>query len=107
MNYYAILKKHYDGKIWGIAEDYSTLDWGYENETPKPTEEEMISHWNNMEYDYLKDLMRKERNQLLKDCDHCALPDFPNRENYILYRQELRDFPENWNIDKPLPQTPT
>ena len=52
MNYYAILKKHYDGKIWGIAEDYSTLDWGYENETPKPTEEEMISHWNNMEYDY-------------------------------------------------------
>ena len=26
MNYYAVLKKHYDGKIWGIAEDYSTLD---------------------------------------------------------------------------------
>ena len=34
MNYYAVLKKHYDGKIWGIAEDYSTLDWG--DETPKP-----------------------------------------------------------------------
>ena len=67
----------------------------------------MISHWNNMEYDYLKNLMRQERNQLLKECDYCALPDFPNRENYILYRQELRDFPENWNIDKPLPQTPT
>jgi hypothetical protein len=30
MNYYAILKKHYDGKIWGIAEDYTTLDWGDE-----------------------------------------------------------------------------
>ena len=107
MNYYAILKKYYDGKIWGIAEDYSTLDWGDENETPKPTEEEMISHWNNMEYDYLKDIMRKERNQLLKDCDHCALPDFPNRENYILYRQELRELPENWTIDTPFPQKPT
>jgi hypothetical protein len=52
MNYYAILKKHYDGKIWGIAEDYSTLDWG--DETPKPTDEELIILWNNMKYDYLK-----------------------------------------------------
>jgi hypothetical protein len=89
MNCYAILKKHYDGKLWGIADDYSTLDWG--DETPKPTDEEMISHWNNMEYDYLKEIMRQERNQLLKDSDYCALPDFPNRENYISYRQELRE----------------
>jgi|AntAceMinimDraft_5_1070358.scaffolds.fasta_scaffold62046_3 hypothetical protein len=28
MNYYAVLTTHYDGKIWGIAEDYSILDWG-------------------------------------------------------------------------------
>ena len=48
-----------------------------------------------MKYDYLKAIMRKERNQLLIDCDHCALPDFPNRENHILYRQELRKLPEN------------
>jgi hypothetical protein len=107
MNYYAILKKHYDGKIWGIAEDYTTLDWGDENETPKPTNEELITLWNNMEYDYLKEIMRKERNQLLKDCDHCALSDFPNRENYILYRQQLRELPENWTIDTPFPQKPT
>jgi hypothetical protein len=51
--------------------------------------------------------MRNERNQLLKDCDYCALPDFPNRENYILYRQELRELPENWTIDTPFPQKPT
>ena len=100
-------KKYYDGKIWGIAEDYSTLDWGDENETPKPTNEELITLWNNMEYDYSKDIMRKERNQLLKNCDHCALPDFPNRENYILYRQALRELPENWTIDTPFPQKPT
>ena len=67
MNYYAILKKHYDGKKWGIAEDYSTLDWG--DETTKPTDEELQILWNNMEYDYLKEIMRKESNQLLKDCD--------------------------------------
>ena len=106
MNYYAILKKHYDGKIWGIAEDYSTLDWSDQNEMPKPTEQEMINLWDNMKYDYLKDIMRKERNQLLKDCDHCALPDFPNRENYIVYRQELRELPNNWTIDTPFPQKP-
>jgi hypothetical protein len=51
MNYNAILKKHYDGKIWGIAEDYSTLDWG--DEKPKPTDEELIALWTNIEYDYL------------------------------------------------------
>ena len=104
MNYYAILKKHYDGKIWGIAKDFSTLDWG--DETPKPTDEELIILWNNMKYDYLKEIMRNERNQLLKDCDYCALPDFPDRENYILYRQELRELPENWTIDTPFPQKP-
>jgi hypothetical protein len=74
------------------------------DETPKPTDEELIILWNNMEYDYLKEIMRKERNQLLKDCDHCALPDFSNREIHILYRQELRELPENWTIDTPFPQ---
>ena len=60
-----------------------------------------------MEYDYLKEIMRKERNQLLKDCDYCALPDFPNRENYILYRQELRDFPSIWTPGIKFPQKST
>jgi len=105
MNYYAIFKKHDDGKLWGIAEDYSTLEWL--DETPKPTDEELIILWNNMEYDYLKEIMRKERNQLLKDCDHCALPDYPNRDKWIVYRQELRDLPENWTINTPFAQKPT
>jgi hypothetical protein len=68
MNYYAVLKKHYDGKIWGIAEDYSTLDWG--DETAKPSDEEMIHHRNAMEHEYLENIMRQQRNQLLKDCDY-------------------------------------
>jgi hypothetical protein len=59
-----------------------------------------------MEYDYLKESMRQEHNQLLKDCDHCALPDFPNRKKYFSYRQELRQLPENWTIDSPFPKLP-
>jgi hypothetical protein len=51
--------------------------------------------------------MRQERNQLLKDCDDCALPNFPNRDQWIVYRQQLRDLPANWTIDTPFPQLPT
>jgi hypothetical protein len=46
-------------------------------------------------------------NQLLKDCDYCALPDFPNREKWILYRQELRDFPSIWTPEIDFPQKTT
>jgi hypothetical protein len=104
MNYYAVLKKHYDGKIWGIAEDYSTLDWG--DETPKPTDEEMINHWNNMKREYLEDSMRQQRNRLLQESDYRALPDYPQRDKWILYRQELRDFPTVWLPDRPFPKKP-
>ena len=104
MNYYAVLKKHYDGKIWGIAEDYSTLDWG--DETPKPTDEEMINHWNNMKHEYLEDSMRQQRNRLLRDSDHCALPDYPQRDKWLAYREALRDFPSVWLPEMPFPETP-
>jgi hypothetical protein len=104
MNYYAVLKKHYDGKIWGIAEDYSTLDWG--DETPKPTDEEMINHWNNMKHEYLEDSMRQQRNQLLRDSDHTALPDFPQRDKWIVYRHNLRTLPETWTEGTPFPEKP-
>ena len=104
MNYYAVLKKHCDGKIWGIAEDYSTLDWG--DPSPKPTDDELKEHWNNMKHEYLEDIMRQQRNQLLRDSDHCALPDFPQRDKWILYRQALRDYPSIWLPDRPFPETP-
>ncbi|ADX06236.1 hypothetical protein 162300116 [Organic Lake phycodnavirus 2] len=104
MNYYAVLKKHYDGKIWGIAEDYSTLDWG--DETPKPTDEEMINHWNNMKHEYLEDSMRQQRNRLLQESDYRALPDYPQRDKWIVYRQELRDFPSIWTEGIEFPTSP-
>jgi len=104
MNYCAVLKKHYDGKIWGIAEDYSTLDWG--DPSPKPTDDELKEHWNNMKHEYLEDIMRQQRNQLLQASDFCALPDYPQRDKWLAYRQELRDFPSVWLPDMAFPQKP-
>jgi hypothetical protein len=106
MNYYAVLKKHYDGKIWGIAEDYSTLDWG--DKTPKPSDEQLKEYWNNMKHEYLADIMREERNQLLKDCDFRALPDFSNtnKEAWLAYRQSLRDLPTVWTPGMAFPKKP-
>jgi hypothetical protein len=44
---------------------------------------------------------------LLIACDYCALPDYPNRDKWLVYRQELRELPENWTIDTTFPQKPT
>jgi hypothetical protein len=105
MDYRVTMSFMHPNKDYMCEDTYESLVW---NETElKPTDEELKDYWDTIKYDYLKEIMRNERNQLLKDCDHCALPDFPNRENYILYRQELRELPDNWTIDTPFPQKPT
>ena len=49
-----------------------------------------------------------ERNQLLKDCDFRVLPDYPdtNKEAWITYRQQLRDFPAVWSEGMAFPEKP-
>jgi hypothetical protein len=39
--------------------------------------------------------LRAKRNQLLAATDKTAIPDFPNRDLYVDYRQALRDLPQN------------
>jgi hypothetical protein len=43
---------------------------------------------------------------LLISSDFRALPDFPNRDKWLIYRQQLRDLPANWTIDTPFPEPP-
>jgi len=88
-----ILEKHYNGLAWICGETYESLKW-YNKTEPKPTKEHLESLWN----DVLKDEMRQERNQLLKDSDFRMLPDYPNtnKEAWITYRQDLRNLPETW-----------
>ncbi len=82
-------------------ETYESLVW-LEDTTPKPTEEELDLKYD----DLLLDEMREDRNKLLRDSDHCALPDFPQRDKWIVYRQELRDFPSVWTPETPFPIKP-
>ena len=52
--------------------------------------------------------MRKERNKLLKDSDIMMLFEYPdtNKEAWIIYRQELRDYPALWSEGMDFPSKP-
>jgi len=58
--------------------------------------------------DIMKEEMREERNQLLKESDYTVLPDFPtaNLQTWLDYRQQLRDFPSVWSVGVPFPTKP-
>ena len=101
MDYSKILTKYYLNKSWSCGETYETIEW-YDTTIPKPTEEELELKYD----DLLLDEMRQKRNQLLKESDYTALPDFPQRDKWILYRQALRDYPSIWLPDRPFPETP-
>ena len=101
MVYSKVLLKYYLQYTSRCGETYEMLVW-LDTTISKPTKEELESLWN----DVLESNMRIERNQLLKDCDYTALPDYPNREAWLDYRQQLRDFPTVWSIGVPFPTKP-
>lgn len=100
--YERMLLKFYPDNAWSCRDTYDTLEW-YDTTMPKPTEEELELKYD----DLLVDEMREERNRLLKECDYTALPDYPHREAWLSYRQQLRDFPAIWIPDMEWPQPPT
>ena len=100
MDFSKILIKHYNENAWGCGKTYESLEW-YDI-TPKPSKEHLETLWN----DILESEMRIERNQLLKDSDYTALPDYQNREAWLDYRQKLRDFPSVWSVGVPFPTKP-
>jgi hypothetical protein len=50
--------------------------------------------------------MVEQRSILLMSTDYRALPDFPNRDQLLVYRQQLRDLLANWTIDTSIPKSP-
>jgi len=103
MNYSNVLSKFYGDKMWSCGDTYESLEWN-DTTIPKPTEDELNLKWNGL----LKDLMREERNQLLKESDYTVLPDFPslNKQSWLDYRQQLRDFPSVWSVGMSFPTKP-
>jgi len=103
MDYSKVLLKYYAGVGWNCGETYESTEWNNTTE-PKPTKE----HLESLFVELKKDNMRQERNQLLKDCDFRVLPDYPdiNKEAWVLYRQELRDFPALWVEGMDFPTKP-
>lgn len=91
MNCDEILQKHYSHCAWCAGDTYESIMWNDKN-TPKPSEEELQSLWEDTELH----LVRQERNRLLQLTDFRALPDYPNRDQWLVYRQELRDLTKNW-----------
>jgi hypothetical protein len=99
MDFSKILTKYYINNSWSCGETYESIEW-YDETRPKPTLEEL-----DLKYDeLLLDEMREQRDRLLRESDHTALPDFPRRELWLSYRQELRDFPSVWLPDMPFPE---
>ena len=94
-----VLIKYYQNNQWNCGETYESIEWK-DATTPKPTKEDLESLWNEL----LKDEMREERNKLLSETDYTALPDFPNRDMYLEYRQKLRDFPVVWTEGMTFPE---
>lgn len=97
-----ILVKYYSGISWTCGDTYDTLEW-LDTTMPKPTQEELELKYD----DLLVEEMRSRRDELLKECDFRALPDYPHREAWLDYRQKLRDFPAIWLVGDPFPQPPT
>jgi len=82
---------------------YESVEW-LDTATPKPTKEELDV----LLSEILKDKMRQERNKLLKDSEFRVLSDYPavNKEEWITYRQKLRDFPATWTEGIAFPNPP-
>jgi len=104
MNYYITLSTKYPSKQFYVEDTYESLEW-FDDEA-KPTDEELKQHWEEIKDDYFKDIMRTERNMLLSASDFRALPDYPDRDKWIIYRQQLRNLPSIWTTGMEFPQPP-
>ena len=103
MNCSKVLLKFFGECSWRCGDTYESLKW-IDTTIDKPTKEHLEGLW----VEVLKGKIRKERNQLLKDCDFKVLVDYPNtnKEAWVLYRQTLRDFPAIWVEEMEFPSPP-
>ena len=101
-----VLINYYSSNVWICGETYESLIWK-DTTIEKPSEEEL-----NIKLLELKiEEMRENRNELLKDCDYKFVSDYihssdEKKEEWLSYRQSLRDFPSVWVEDMEYPLKP-
>ena len=102
-DYYTIICDIRPGSEFTInGNDYSSLVWN-DSDSSKPTEQEILNKILDNENILKYEILRIERNKKLLDSDKYMIIDFPNMNSSIvdsfkIYRQELRDLPQNVNI---------
>ena len=87
MDYRRVLGQFYPDKSCFCEDNYESLVW-WDTEIEKPTDEELIGLYDGVKYTWALDEMRQTRNNMLMCCDFRALPDYPNRDPWLVYRQE-------------------
>ena len=79
---------------------YSGLEWDSNNTQTKPTEEELNAKMTTLRTtEKPMELLRKERDRLLKETDWRASSDLIMSEEWKIYRQRLRDLPSGNSPD--------
>lgn len=91
-----VLVNYYSSNVWICGETYESLIWK-DTTTEKPSEEEL----NIKLLELNKQEMREIRNELLKECDYKFVSDYihssdEKKEEWLSYRQLLRDLPSIW-----------
>ena len=98
--YVSVLEKHYSEVGFGLEDNsYNSIQFEYGE---VPSKEHLDKLWTEMEIDVL----REKRNKLLKESDYRVVADYPQREAWLAYRRELRDFPAVWTPEMPFPTPP-
>lgn len=91
-----VLQYKYPGTEWTVTgNDYNSLQWADTNQIPKPSHEDLLSYWDEVDLLYRWDVVRARRNALLTQCDWTQIPDSPLsaevKTAWATYRQALRD----------------
>lgn len=92
----AILTARYLGAVWSLNGDsYDGLDWL--DDAPKPTLDELVAAWPEVESERAWAAVRVERDRLLAASDWTQVADAPvDASVWASYRQALRDVPQDF-----------
>jgi hypothetical protein len=102
INYGFVLENHYSDYKWSVQEgkkayDFSAYVWDADNEISMPSQSLLDQLWHtDKRSTWIWQHITEQRNQLLKESDVYALPDFPHassqvKQEWLDYRQALRD----------------